>query len=370
MRASYFCSFRPGRISGPSNSVTLLARQLEETFDVKASIFTTDKSVVKSFSINGAEILPFSEFKVHQCDFAVLAGLYDLNVFRAARRLKATGVPYILSPRSNLMRASFSKSRVKKTIALASYSGYVIRNAAALHFLSESERINSYNPHARYFVSRNGVDLSFLESGENTISCDTKYIDREKVILYIGRYDIHHKGLDLLITAIVKCQAVLREEGWKLKMYGPNSGVGFLHTSKLVAELGISDLVELNGTIIGLDKFSALFNARLFIHSSRYEGQPQAVIEAMSMGCVPIVTAGTNMLEHIKSHDLGWCAEGSSNTLAEKICSAIMSTRIDQLSRSCVGYARSNFAWPIAAREFMKGVQQFGFKNADVQNRN
>lgn len=106
---------------------------------------------------------------------------------------------------------------------------------------------------------------------------------REKIILSVGRMQ-YQKGHDVLIKAFKKVLADFPE--WRLIICGE----GDLRNS-LELELEASDLSEnifLKGTV--KDVFSIYQTASIFAMSSRFEGFPNALLEALAMGCACIST--------------------------------------------------------------------------------
>ena len=47
----------------------------------------------------------------------------------------------------------------------------------------------------------------------------------------------------------------------------------------------------------------------IFVLTSRFEGHPMGLIEALSYGLPSLVTTGTNMAKEIESNNAGWIAE-------------------------------------------------------------
>ncbi|NAS30166.1 glycosyltransferase [Flavobacteriaceae bacterium R38] len=103
---------------------------------------------------------------------------------------------------------------------------------------------------------------------------------REKVILAVGNLDKYHiKGFDNLIEVIAP--VLNTNSDWKLKFIGGgDKGLSFLQ--KLVDEKGVSDNVIFDG--FKSNVADIMSNSEIFILSSRTEGLPMALLEAMSQG--------------------------------------------------------------------------------------
>jgi len=347
-KVAFICHFQDGRISGPSNSVTELAKYSK---NVVCDVFTS-KAKTRSFRLNSVQVNTFENFinQVGCYDLVVLAGIYDLNIFKASIECRKKGVPYIISPRSNLMELSFRKSWLKKSLAKILYVNKLIKNASFLHFLSDEEVNNSIHLNDNYFVAKNGVQFKpVLEQFDLMKKC--------KLITFIGRLDIHHKGLDLLIESLALIKRELSENGWSVRLYGPAEDKALSYIKKLLEKEGLTNLVSLCPPLYGADKFQVLAQTKVFLHPSRYEGQPQAVIESMAMGCIPVTTEGTNM----KADLCKWHQTVSFDKYqySSSIISAIKkSEHFDYLGFS--SYARREYSWEVGREEFFSKCKSLG----------
>lgn len=105
----------------------------------------------------------------------------------------------------------------------------------------------------------------------------------ERTILGMGRL-AREKGFDLLVRAFHACAAMHRD--WVLVILG--EGEERARLEALAADLGIRDRVILPGRI--QDPSAFLHAAALFVMPSRYEGFPNALVEAMAAG-LPVIAA-------------------------------------------------------------------------------
>ncbi|GAA3787251.1 glycosyltransferase family 4 protein [Streptomyces chiangmaiensis] len=99
----------------------------------------------------------------------------------------------------------------------------------------------------------------------------------EKVVASIGRLS-HAKGVDLLLD--VWAEAAPRQPGWILRIYGAGEHESLLRQQ--CTELGLDDSVEWAGQTG--DVTAALGRSSVFVQSSRGEGFPLVLLEAMACG--------------------------------------------------------------------------------------
>ncbi len=100
-------------------------------------------------------------------------------------------------------------------------------------------------------------------------------VKKEKIILNIGRM-IPEKGQKYLLEAFSK----INSSGWKIVLLG--DGPLFDTLKKQAQELGISDRLEMPGTVMDVDKWLSI--ASIFVFPSISEGFPNGLSEAMAAG--------------------------------------------------------------------------------------
>ena len=98
----------------------------------------------------------------------------------------------------------------------------------------------------------------------------------EPVILGIGRL-ARQKGFDLLLRAFARTG--LADKGWRVVILGEGEDRKAL--SQLSDDLGVSGSVEMPGHVTDVSGWIA--RSRIFALPSRYEGFPNALLEAMQL---------------------------------------------------------------------------------------
>lgn len=130
------------------------------------------------------------------------------------------------------------------------------------------------------------------------------------------------KGFDLLLPAFGR--AVARHPDWQLRVFGSGDGEQELRT--LLARHGLSRHVTLCGATRRLDE--ELARASLYVLSSRYEGLPMVMLEAMAHG-LPVVsfdcpTGPGDVLTHgrdgllVPAQDVGALADAMGHLMADE----------------------------------------------------
>lgn len=103
---------------------------------------------------------------------------------------------------------------------------------------------------------------------------------REKIIIAVGDLNrFHHKGFDNMIPIVAP--VLKNNPEWKLRLVGSGAD-GLKLLTKLVEEYDIVDQVIFEGYS---NKVAELMrNAEIYLMTSRFEGLPMVILEAMSQG--------------------------------------------------------------------------------------
>lgn len=213
----------------------------------------------------------------------------------AARR---QGVPYVYAPRSCLDPVRLAHRRTAKRLFLALFERRIIRDAAAVHVLTDTERAQAAAQGARLdqlFVIPNAAPFD-----ERTAFPDPALFREHAglpagvpVVLYLGR--LHRlKGLDLLVEAFARTRRIHGDA--RLVVAGPDEGAGDA-LRKRAAALGVSEALHMTGPVDGRLRLAALRAADVFALTSLSEGMPNSVLEAAAAGTAVLITDACNLPE-------------------------------------------------------------------------
>ncbi len=133
--------------------------------------------------------------------------------------------------------------------------------------------------------------------------------------LFLGRLDIHHKGLDDLLNA----WQLLREQQVNIPLWIVGAGPDEEWLKARVIKLGLSHLVHFKGRMEGFSKQKALQNCRFLVMPSRQETFGITALEAMA-NTKPVIAYNINHLnELLQTPYASMIALGHVSKLAEAI---------------------------------------------------
>lgn len=273
-------------------------------------------------------------------DFVVFQTLYVPEFIKIYKELTKLGIPYTIIPRCSMTKMAQKKKFLKKKLGNILYFNKFIKNAKFIHFLT----YNEYKESKSCFDFKDKVII-----GNGMETPNKKYFIKNRKyfnITFIGRVDIYHKGLDLLADAVNLDKSFFLNNNITINIYGPNVNGGIKYLNNKIQKNGLENIIYLHDSVFGDDKEKVLLDCDVFIQTSRLEGHPTGVIEAISYGIPVIVTPGTNVSDEVELNNLGFVAESDINSILNTIKTAYKNKdRYDLISKNCISYAKNNFDW-------------------------
>jgi GalNAc-alpha-(1->4)-GalNAc-alpha-(1->3)-diNAcBac-PP-undecaprenol alpha-1,4-N-acetyl-D-galactosaminyltransferase len=276
------------------------------TFRTEDSFYTLDKRVkhiklgLDSSSLKKKKVYFDNYFRVKSLAKSIKEQKADIVVsFMTNANILATlasrviGTPIVVSERINY---DFLSSKIWKGLRRAVYP------------FSDALVVQSSYDKDRYSFHKNCHVIY------NPISVSHKYqnLKREKTILAVGRLE-YQKGFDMLIDAFARVDF----KDWELIILGEGSYRKELEDK--ISQNGLDKSVKLLGEVKDVEYFYK--RASIFVLSSRMEGFPNVLVEAMVYGCTPIAfDCLTGPSDIIRDNENGILVEAES---ISKLSSAI-----------------------------------------------
>lgn len=268
---------------------------------------------------------------------------YRKEYLKISAHLRKNSIPYVIIPHGELSNGAQKKKALKKKIANILLFNHFINNSLAIQCLSQNE-LKSTNFGKTKFVGTNGISLPNI-SKENFSIHGVKFV-------YIGRLDIYHKGLDLMLESFANVKELLKDKNCSLTIYGPNIKGRLEKLEELVKSNGLEDFITLKKEVFDNEKQVVLLNSDIFIQSSRFEGMPMGILEAMSYGIPCFVTEGTTLGNIIGEYDAGWIAQTDVNSITNKLVEIISGKKeLDKYSQNSRRAVTECFEWSVIAKK-------------------
>ncbi|ATI62348.1 MULTISPECIES: glycosyltransferase [Bacillus] len=272
--------------------------------------------------------------KDYNPDVTVFHGLYFIEYVKVMKILSSHKYRYFIQPHSSFMKTAQEKGKIKKYIANNTLFKGLIKNAHGYIFLNQAEMDKSIYRTENDLIIPNGIDANYRELEKS---------QEEKLkIFFIGRMDINHKGLDLLFQELKKLDGVKRD--FSIYFYGVGSQKEIEAVNNYIRQFETLEL-EYKGPVYGKEKESVFEESNIMILTSRYEGFPITVLEALSYGNPCIVTNGTNVRKMIEANNIGWGTE--YDKISETILKAIEDYKNNPASyvKNTRDFVKENYSW-------------------------
>ena len=240
-------------------------------------------------------------------DVVVFEGIYFKEYIGFSKELQKKHIPYVIIPRGSMTyQAMHNHAWLKKWIAHKIWFDGFINNAWRIQYLTQQEADDS-----------------------------TKLFKTP------------------LLDAITEVYTELHDAGFFLNIYGPHR-YDYEKLKNEVEKRGINDITSVNDEISGKEKEQVILDSDLFIMTSRFEGHPMGLIEALAYGLPCLVTPGTNMLEEIKKADAGWVSEGNVESIKKALLNIIADKGSFGIKSQHAKQLASHYNWDKLAVEFHK----------------
>ena len=170
--------------------------------------------------------------------------------------------------------------------------------------------------------------------------------------IYVGRYDILTKGLDLLIDTFAGLKDWCLENRVVLELYGPTQENPQAQlVQQRILEHGCESFIFCNGPVYGQQKEETMQRASAFIQTSRNEGQPMSIFEALSYGLPCVVTDGTSFGEYCEENQCGFGVPFSQEALSEAVQKLFFDTQgYESCCQNAVSAMKRDFELEAVAR--------------------
>lgn len=279
-----------------------------------------------------------------------LHGAWVLRYWPIVRYLIKSNIPYVITPHGGYNSIAVKKSRIIKNIYFKLIESKIVKKAKFVHCIGESEvlGLNKLTQKNSSFCQPFG--FSFEEIAAVTMPVDK---NSEMIFSYMGRFDIYTKGLDLLIAAFSK----LIETWPNTQLWLIGDGNEKEDLQILAEKAGISKNVVFFGAKFGNEKLNLMQMSHVFVHPSRNEGLPTAILEASAL-CIPtIASKATNIAGWIDKCNAGWSI--GNDSVSALYCAmelAINTPRLKQgiMGKNALDMLKSNFNWLNILAQFDK----------------
>lgn len=222
--------------------------------------------------------------------------------------------PYIITPNGGYNKNILRRNAWKKWIYRLLFENRVVRRASGAVCVADPEVADLRNMGFSGPLGHipNPVDVPEAESALAVPPSGTTIR-----LLYLGRYDIEHKGLDQLLA--IFAEVVRLDPAARLDLYG--RGPDEEQLKKQASALPQGSVV-FHGAVFGREKWQAFRDCSMYIQTSRWEAFGVSIAEAMLMGRPVALSSGCYLSGLLTSHEAGLVLQDSPEAAATQIVTA------------------------------------------------
>ncbi len=278
-------------------------------------------------------------------------GAFIPEFYKVARLLQKQNIPYIYTPHGSLTKMAMHKNNTFKKVYFRLFESKLIANAKKVQLLGihEFNDLDNLTSNAKKCLIANGQNLEDIPNFKNQLPKN-----EIPIFGFCGRLATFHKGLDLMLCGF----SYYLERGNKGRLELIGDGDDRRKLESLVGKLDVRNDVIFHGKKFGQEKFELLNKMDVFLHTSRMEGFPTAVLEAAAMRKATITSEATNINPFITKYNSGFTLE--KNT-PEEIADVMevanvyfKENRLSTLGEKNRVMVEQEFNWESIAKKLMK----------------
>lgn len=188
----------------------------------------------------------------------------------------------------------------------------------------------------------------FLKIGEERDFSNLR--DKRIRVLFVGWLD-REKGVMEILDALVHSSLA---QSITLELLG--EGNAYTDAKELVETNSLSEIVSFRGWLHGKDLEAAYRNADVFLLPSWMEGLPNAMVEAMATGLVPVISAVGNIPSVVTHGENGLLVKPKDSTSIELALQQLVLDRslIEKFGKKACQFARENFSTEVGVGKLTK----------------
>jgi glycosyltransferase involved in cell wall biosynthesis len=277
-------------------------------------------------------------------DVVVLQSAWSGHNVRAAAVARRVGVPYVLEPRGAYDPHIVARRALLKRAWWIGWERPLVDRALAIHvfFDAEQPHLRSLGYHGPEIVVPNGVPDSTAPGWDGGSG---------GYVLWLGRFDPEHKGLDLLVSAVGRLPPERRPF---VRLHGPDRRGGKARVARLIEAQGLQPWIDVGDAAYGDAKRQLMIGAIGFVYPSRWEAFGNAPAQAAALG-VPTLVTPYPLGRYLAAHGAALLAQGTPDGIAAGL-ERLSTAEAVEVGRRGAEIVAQAFSWDVVARSWLDQV--------------
>ena len=296
---------------------------------------------------------------IERYDIVHIHAVFSHLCIAAAKICLKQKQPYIIRPLGTLDPWSLSQKPVRKKLFLLFGLGKLIRNANALQYTTELEKILT----EKNLGLNNGIVVPnglFWRSyqfdfDEKKFKTDFPNITQGNYLLVLGRLDAK-KNIESVLAGFQEVKADSRYKNLQLVISGDGNAGYKEKLTRFVKEHPNSNQIYFTGWVEGDSKLLLMAAAKLFLLPSFNENFGVSVAESLACGVPVVVSDQVYLSPYIEKSNSGWVCS-NSESFGKSILNAMQSGEIDVKGENARELIRDKFDWAIVSTVMIEHYQ-------------
>jgi glycosyltransferase involved in cell wall biosynthesis len=302
-------------------------------------------------------------------DLMVIHGMFGRFSGQIARACARAGTPCVACPHDPYSPELFGTHTMAKRAYWRFLEAPFLEEMKAIHVLAPSHigHLRALGISTPAFVVPNGLRRNQLPRRQETADpTRTEVPDHgEFLLLYLGRWDVYNKGLDLLLQALAADPDSKSKS--RVQIAGKGSSRERRRLNHLISALRLGDRVSLVGYLNDTD--FAIQSADALILPSRFDGFGQVVIETIAAGTPAIVSSKAGSSEFLGPEHGVVVVDPNVPSIARGLRTAVAAKeQLREAAHSAGAYLAREFSWDRLARDWIDQVERLGVADGHLRD--
>lgn len=295
-------------------------------------------------------------------DLVIVNGMFYRPLTQMSALLNKHAIPYIVAPHDPFHPYLFEKKRLRKRAYWYLFEKRMLKRARAIQVLDErhTKWLRRRGINRPTIVTPNGFNADNVPKLETLSWSQTD----EVKLIFLGRIDIHNKGLDLLLEALTK---VSLPPNLSLTVQGPDQG-GVASLNDLAERLGLCGKVHIKNPDYSQSSTQLIGEHDIFCLPSRFEGFGLAALEAMLAGRVLLVSDIAGITPHVETSGCGVSVQPTPESIGAGL-RTLLTRRDDWKTMGLQGrrYALNVLDWKKIAAKALPQFERFATEKRKIR---
>ncbi|MGW5267720.1 glycosyltransferase [Rhodococcus sp. NPDC003994] len=279
-------------------------------------------------------------------DMVLLHEGWTLSNYAAATVCRRRSIPYLIMP-----HGAYDFQVLEGRLKLRSLREFLERRVVHhahgvwLFFDGEGPDVRRFAPRARLFSAVTGFEAPTprrMIAGSN----GRTYVG------WLGRFDIKHKGLDLLVGAVSGMSPASRPF---VRLVGPDYAGDKDRLRAMVSAAGLDEYFSIEEPLSGAALEAFILQASLIVHPARWEAFGRSIVEVMALG-TPIAVSSASQISAVLPDDGVVKFDCTVESLREVLGNVPSGSQRERMVQASEHWVRDYLSWDVCVDRFWAGV--------------